>query len=368
MSLADGCVRGRYPRCVGLPSRLAVLAATPFVAVALLACGGDGGAGAPIATRTTTPVASPAGIVSSREFPPSSDPARNIPEDQRGVVNVVIAGADFSVGRNNFVFGITNRADEPQGGARARATFYDLRDPRNPKPVFQAEAVQSAPGVGEKVQHVHASGEVHIHGGQDDGRVGYYVPVEFGWAGPWGVAVEVILKDGTRGVSNVGFMVTEKPAVPAPGMAAIPSDNLTRFDVADIREIDSGDPPNDMHDVKIRDALAAGRPLVIVFSTPAYCTSRFCGPVTEEVELLHDAYRGRVDFVHIEIWQDVRKNIANPTAMEWLRRPDGGLVEPYVYVVGKDGIIYDRWEGPVARNIIEPAVQAVAAGQVWSGR
>jgi hypothetical protein len=341
------------------------MAAALLLPALLLACGGDG-AGSPTATSTAVSGGNTVGVGVSRDFPPSSDPARNIPESQRGIVNVVIAGADFHVGRNNFVFGITDRNDEPQGGAKARATFYDLRDPRDPKPVFQAEAVQSAPGVGEKVQHVHASGEVHIHGGQDDGRVGYYVPVDFDWAGGWGVAVEVILKDGTRGVSNVGFMVTEAPAVPAPGMEAIPSDNLTRFDVADVREIDSGDPPNDMHDVKIKDALAAGRPLVVVFSTPAYCTSRFCGPVTEEVELLHDEYKDQVDFVHIEIWQDVRQNIANATAMEWLRRPDGALVEPYVYVIGKDGIIYDRWEGPVARNIIEPAVKAVAAGEVWS--
>jgi hypothetical protein len=336
-----------------------------LIAAALLACGG--GDDGPTATSTAAAGGNSIGVSTSRDFPPSSDPARSIPEDQRGIVNIVIAGADFYVGKNNFVFGITNRNDEPQGGAKARATFYDLRNSRDPQPVFQAEAIQSAPGVGKVVEHVHASGEVHLHGGQDDGRVGYYVPVEFGWAGGWGVAVEVILKDGTRAVSNVGFMVSEKPAVPAPGMKAIPSDNLTRADVVDVREIDSGDPPNDMHDVKIRDALAAGRPLVIVFSTPAYCTSRFCGPVTEEVELLHDEYRDQVDFVHIEIWQDVRRNIANPTAMEWLRRPDGALVEPYVYVIGKDGVIYDRWEGPVARNIIEPAVRAVAAGRVWPG-
>ena len=55
---------------------------------------------------------------------------------------------------------------------------------------------------------------------------------------------------------------------------------------------------------------------------------------------------------------------ATVTAKE--KRADGNLIEPYVYVIGKDGVIYDRFEGPAARNIIEPAVKAVAAGQVYS--
>ena len=300
------------------------------------------------------------------QFPKSSDPARNIPSEERGTVNVVVAGSAFYAGAtNNFVFGITDRNDEPQGGATARATFYDLRDPNNPKPVFQADAVQSAPGVGPVTQHTHPGGEVHKHGGADDNRVGYYVKVKFDHGGPWGIAVEATLKDGTKGVSSVGFLVDEKPAIPAPGQAAPKSDNLTKKDVANIAEIDSGTPPNDMHDVKIKDAIAAGRPMVIVFSTPAFCTSRFCGPVNEEVEALQAKYRDRVDFVHIEIWRSFDRKELNPTAREWLIRPDGGLSEPFVYIVGKNGVIYDRYEGPVAANILEPSVQAVADGGVW---
>jgi len=326
----------------------------PFalLTLALAACGGDDDAG----STKSDPTA----------FPASSDPARNIPADQRDKVNIVVAGSAFYAGAvNNFVFGITDKNDEPQGGATARVTFYDLKDGNNPKPVFQADAVQSAPGVGPTTEHIHTGGEVHTHGGADDNRVGYYVRVKFDHGGPWGVAVEATLKDGTKGVSSVGFLVEDKPGIPAPGQPAPKSDNLTKTDVANISEIDSGTPPNDMHDVKIKNAIAAGRPLVIVFSTPAFCTSRFCGPVNEEVEALQAKYRDRVDFVHIEIWRNFDRKELNPTAREWLIRPDGGLSEPFVYIVGKNGVIYDRFEGPMAGNILEPAVKAVAEGQVW---
>ncbi|MBA4181899.1 MAG: hypothetical protein C0506_15015 [Anaerolinea sp.] len=325
-----------------------LLPAVAVSALLLIGCGGGGGDGSPTA------------------FPTSSDPARNIPAEQRNKINVVIAGSDWYVGDNNFVFGITDKQDQPQGGAKARATLYDLRDPKNPKPVQTLDAVQSAPGVGPEVKHAHATGDTHVHGGQDESRVGYFVRAKFTYAGPWGIAVEAELKDGTKGIASVGFDVAAKPSVPAPGQVAFKSDNLTKRDVANIKEIDSGDPPNDMHDVKIKDAIAAGRPVMIVFSTPAFCTSRFCGPVNEEVEALQVAYRDKVDFVHVEIWKNFDKKELNATAKQWLVRPDGGLSEPYVYLVDSRGVIFDRWEGPVARNIMEPGVKAVAAGQTFA--
>ncbi|MCC7364740.1 MAG: hypothetical protein IT303_10245 [Dehalococcoidia bacterium] len=297
------------------------------------------------------------------------DLAANIPADQRNVINAVPAGLELTTGRNNFVFGITNKDDEPQGDARdITVTFYDVRDPAKPKPVLTTTQVfESAPGVGPVTQHEHPNGETHTHGGEDDDRVGYYVPVTFEHPGTWGVAVRATLKDGkSTGVSSFGFVVYEKPRIPAPGQPALKSDNLTKADVSNLAEIDSGTPPNDMHDVKIKDAVAKGRPMVIVFATPAYCTSRFCGPVTEEMETLQAKYRDKVDFVHVEIWRNFDSQTLNPTAREWLiRKDDGGLSEPFVYVVGKDGVIYDRWEGPVSASVVEAAVQAVADGKTF---
>jgi hypothetical protein len=328
------------------------------------------GSGGP-ATTFSTPsgglpeCVAPGSAPASKDFPPSADPARGVPAEQRGKINAVAAGLDFFVGENNFVFGIVDANNQPVGGAKTRVTFYDLADAKNPKPVCQGEAVQSAPGVGPVSQHTHDTGEVHTHGGEDDQRVGYFIRAKFDHAGAWGLAVEAILKDGTKGVSNISVRIAEKSQIPAPGDAAYKSDNLTRKDVARIEEIDSGDPPNDMHEVKIKDAIAAGRPLVVVFSTPAYCTSLFCGPVNQEVEALYEVYKDRVDFVHIEIWRDRSKEILNPTAKEWLIRQDGSLIEPYVYVIDKTGVIYNRWEGPAARNIMEASVKAVAEGKTF---
>ncbi len=313
------------------------------------------------------PLAAACGGSSDDEvFATSADPSDPLPSAQVQTINAIIAGSEWIVGHNNFVVGITDENDQPQGGATVQATFFDLQDPSNPEPVITVDGTQSAPGVGEEVQHVHGNGETHTHGGEDEDRVGYYFPVDFTYAGQWGVAVKATLKDGTEGESRLSFLVSDRAGVVIPGQKAPMSDNLIASDVTDIREIDSGDPPNDMHDVKIKDALEAGRPLVVVFATPAYCTSRFCGPVVEEMEALQDEFKEDVDFVHIEIWRSFEQQLLNDAVREWILRPDGGLSEPQVYVIDRGGTVYDRWEGPVAANIIHDTVGAVAAGALYA--
>lgn len=323
------------------PKRLAPFAAVWLAVLAIAACGGGD------------------------DEAPAGDGASTISGEP---VAVVLAGRDFYAGPgNNFVFALV----EPDGGGLIPATdvvvrFFDARDADNPKEMGRAQAVRSAPGIGEVTEHVHADGSVHRHGGEDETRGVYYARFDFPFAGVWGAAVEATREaDGARIAGTVAFQVYEEPLVPGPGEPAIPSDNLTRFDVDDISTIDSGIVPNDMHDVKIKDALAAGRPLVIVFATPGFCTTQFCGPVVEEMEALHDEYGDQVDFVHIEIWLDRAGNELNPTVREWLTQPDGSITEPWVFVVDREGIIYDRWEGAAARNVVEPAVQAVAAGETY---
>ena len=57
---------------------------------------------------------------------------------------------------------------------------------------------------------------------------------------------------------------------------------------------------------------------VVVFATPVYCTSRFCGPVTDMVQELARAYSDRASFIHVEIWQDFEKKELTRAAAEWL--------------------------------------------------
>jgi hypothetical protein len=173
--------------------------------------------------------------------------------------------------------------------------------------------------------------------------------VSFDRAGFWQL-------DVTADVQGIGvqrgrttFPVGAEPSYPAPGQPALHTENLTmRSKDAPLAAIDSrattdGKVPDpELHQWTIAKALDQGRPALVVFSTPVWCVSQFCGPVTDVVEDLAARYGDRAVFIHVEIWRDFNKNVINQAAADWLLRGND-LTEPWVFLIGADGTILDRW-------------------------
>ena len=196
-----------------------------------------------------------------------------------------------------------------------------------------------------------------------DSRGVYGAHTTFDKAGFWEVEASATI-DGKVRKGSGAFAVNPTHAIPAPGDPAIPSDNLT-LDSPDVPKaaIDSrggsGDIPDpDLHRTTIAAALAAHRPIVAVFATPVYCTSRFCGPITDLVNDLGHRYADRADFIHVEIWRDFQAQTINKAAADWLYR-DNDLNEPWVFVIGADGKIIARFDNVVTPEELEPLIQAL---------
>ena len=118
-------------------------------------------------------------------------------------------------------------------------------------------------------------------------------------------------------------------------------------------------PDPELHATSIADAIEAGHPALVVFSTPVYCVSRFCGPVTDLVAELAKEYRDRADFIHVEIYRDFEAGLVNQAALDWLS-PDGGdLREPWTFLIDANGRIAASWDTVVTRSEIEPLLQAL---------
>jgi hypothetical protein len=160
--------------------------------------------------------------------------------------------------------------------------------------------------------------------------------------------------------------VLEDPAYPAPGEAAIATENLTLDSDAPPEAIDSraateGEVPDpELHDWTIARALREGRPALVVFSTPVYCVSKFCGPVTDVVQDLATRYEDRAVFIHVEIWRDYNDSppVMNKGAADWLLR-NGGFTEPWLFLIGADGIIVDRWANLWREDEVVAALEAL---------
>ena len=141
--------------------------------------------------------------------------------------------------------------------------------------------------------------------------------------------------------------------VPAVGEAAPRSDTPTgdEFPLAEISS--DTDPDPRFYELSAADAVASGRPSVIVFATPAFCQSAVCGPTLDIVKSIADGHPD-VNFVHIEVYTNL-DDPANlelvPSVTEW-----GLPTEPWVFVVDADGNVGARFEGVVTPGEIEAAL------------
>ncbi|MGZ8604395.1 MAG: hypothetical protein ACXWX9_06510 [Actinomycetota bacterium] len=149
--------------------------------------------------------------------------------------------------------------------------------------------------------------------------------------------------------SRATFPVLDDPAYPAPGEPALETENLTvdstdaPIAAIDSRAVNEGEVPDpELHEWTIARAIEEGRPALVVFATPVFCASQFCGPVTDVVAGLADRYADRAVFIHVEIWRDFEGRVLNEAAADWLFR-DENLTEPWLYLIGADGTIVDRW-------------------------
>ena len=157
------------------------------------------------------------------------------------------------------------------------------------------------------------------------------------------------------------FNVLEESAGLDVGDPAPQSVQRVLADVADISEIDSSlNPVPGMHDRTIADAVASGRPTVIVFATPAFCTSQICGPAKEIVDDLYAAYGDRANFVHVEPYDLEKARSGQALEPIPILTDDWRLVsEPWTFVVDGQGVIAAKFDGIASYEELESALTAV---------
>jgi hypothetical protein len=193
--------------------------------------------------------------------------------------------------------------------------------------------------------------------------------VTFDAAGLWHATIAAEI-DGVARELATDFVVTDASPIPAPGDPAPRTENLTLDSRgASDASVDSmaggggGIPDPELHRWTIADAVEQGRPALVLFGTPAHCTSRFCGPEVEELQRLAAAYPDRAVYIHVEIWKDFEGQVVNRAAADWLLRelPDGTpeMTEPWLYLIDAHGIVADRWGSLFDATEVAAALEAL---------
>jgi hypothetical protein len=162
---------------------------------------------------------------------------------------------------------------------------------------------------------------------------------------------------GGRKIQAVGNVVVKTdPEAPDVGEPAIASETLT-LPGATLEQLTTATTPDrELYRTSVAGALASKNPFVVAFATPRYCTSRTCGPVVDVVSEVRRRHVGEgVEFIHVEIYEgnDPTKG-ENRWVKEW-NLPS----EPWVFVVGADGVIRSRFEGTVSVRELDGAVAAL---------
>lgn len=303
-----------------------LVAALATLALLVGACGGDDDTGGTAAS-------------------PTDDGAND------GQLSVVVASYDLAVGdAQRFIAGVLTPDKQLVGHGEVTMRFFFLGE-EDASGEAEERATTSATFVPVPGMEPDSSGDEPTVLDQPDAAGVYQTAVDLDQAGFWGVQVVADLADGTSRSGTASFQVAQEHQVPAAGDPAPSVRQATiggEFEVPSA-EIDSraasGDPIPDpeLHDVTIEQLLTDHRPFLVVVSTPVYCVSRFCGPITDTVAELDTEYGDVAEFVHLEVWKDYEAQELNESAAAWIQTPDGGA-EPWTFLVGADGTVVDRWD------------------------
>jgi hypothetical protein len=254
----------------------------------------------------------------------------------------------FEAGEVRYPFGVFTRGNEQVSDADV--AMYFAKSPRGPVQGPLPAQVTSL----EVKPAYRAAGE-----DPDAAKSVYVVPkVDFNRPGPWLAIAMIKGKQGLE-VSRVPTPVAgDKAGVPQIGERAPLIHTPTKADVGgDLAKIDTRDPHDQMHEVDFAEAVGK-KPIVLVFATPALCQSRVCGPVVDVAQQVADEYKGKADFIHMEVYNDNDPNKGIRPQLRTYHLP----TEPWTFLIDRHGIIRDRIEGAVGVSELEAAMRTIVPG------
>jgi hypothetical protein len=122
--------------------------------------------------------------------------------------------------------------------------------------------------------------------------------------------------------------------------------------------ISSAEVPNhSFYEYSLDESVESGRPTLLLFATPAFCQTRFCGPSYEIFNDLAKLYQDQVNFIHVEVFT----GLPNPEANNWAVTPSmeqfGLQSEPLIFLIDEEGTVLYRVEGLFTLQEIEFHIQ-----------
>ena len=325
--------------------RLAGLAV--FLALAwTLACGGSA-TEPPPAAATSAPTA----------VAPTNTPAAAMPENASGL-EVILATTVLEVGEQRLAFIL----------ASSKGLLKDADV--TVTPVYLGDGSGDGPEDGPEDGSAGAMLETSFHLWPYGVRGAYATNIEFDQAGPWRLDIDVSGAEAS-GLATLEIEVVDESPVPALGAMAPLSNSKTLDGVGAIEKLTTDYSPDpDLYRISIAEAVAGPLPTVVVFATPAFCTTATCGPQVDAVTELKDAHTEEANFIHIEIYdnpEEIQGNLdrarITETVDEWgLSALPHWFNESWTFILDAEGRVRGRFEGFATLVELEASLASVSSG------
>jgi len=205
-----------------------------------------------------------------------------------------------------------------------------------------------------------------------EGSRGEYVisHTEFPQAGDWKAIFITEAPGSAQEAIGVAFQVQEKLPTVAIGEPAPASKTPKASDVGgDLKKISTDiNPDPTFYRMSVAEAVAAGKPFVLVFATPAFCQSAQCGPTLDRVKKAAASAPDDIEFINVEPYQmtftegrlqpvfDANNQLQSVASVdEW-----GILSEPWIFAVDGKGIVRASFEGIATDQEMQDAFKAIS--------
>jgi hypothetical protein len=259
----------------------------------------------------------------------SATPTATLGTPTPSTLQIIIANSQHVMGANRFPVGVI-RDGHSVKDAQLHLKFFDLTT-KSLVPKAETDATYYGDNLGE---------------------AGVYVAhANFDTPGNWGVEASVTETGYPTETQRIGFEVLAKDPSPGVGDDAPHTKNPTLQDVnGDRTKVSSAEYDDSiLHRISIADAVTNGKPTVILFATPRFCTSRTCGPSHQVILSLAQNYADKVNFVHVEIYKDFQTFALADAMTEWNLQ-----TEPWLFFINPQGKIVEKFEGGITSKEIVP--------------
>jgi hypothetical protein len=178
-----------------------------------------------------------------------------------------------------------------------------------------------------------------------------YFPFPLALDAPGVYQLKVTVGD-TQAVTRFDVVDAANVQIPKIGEPLPPVDTPTTANARGVDPICTRQAPCPFHDLTLREALGAGKPVVYLIGTPAHCKTAVCGPVLDYMIAESEQRGDAAVFVHADVYTDDTITTIAP-AVEAYRL----TFEPVLFLADATGTLVQRldaiWDDVELRDALD---------------